>query len=829
MTPAANESYSAIPKDLRELRQWLLWRAIPKDGRVLKVPFQRNGQAARTNDPSTWCSFAEAVAGCVAGGFSGIGFVFTAGDPYCGIDLDAAIAEDGSVKAWAQSILRVFEGTYAEYSPSGTGVHIFFRATLPGAGKNVKFDFACTPQGAGWNRWPLCDGVWFRRRDDAREGVEIYSRGRYFTTTGRILTGAPSQLEDHQKDAEAIYVILTLPAPAGRAVVPTAGFCVPTAPPAPPMPSDGTRWSAERKERHNGLKALGGELRARGYGEAARGEYDLAEALHAANKQRCDPPLEDKEVDDLVRWFFGRPTGTDHGGHKPRLLRNSFRSKVGDFISEARTPTVEESDIEVCENSQPEEPEISTSETETAIAVADAGTEFPDLIGKPFTDAGNAERLNALYGRNFRYSHSQSTFYVWDGSRFREDDRGMMRHLALQMARKTYIAAWECKDRTIQDKAVKHARQSESSAAISNALREVGCIPGISVTPDDLDRNAFLLNCRNGTVNLYSGELCAPRREDLITKLAPVVYDPAATCPTWDRFLAEVFEPHPDIPEFLQRAAGYSLTADSREECLFLLWGSGRNGKGVLLATLCSALGDYAGTADFSAFLVRRNEGPRDDIANMRGRRLVRAEESDERARMAEGIVKTLTGGDRVRARRLHENSYEFDPTWKIWLATNHRPVIRGVDSAIWSRLKLIPFEVSFAGREDRTLKRRLRDELPGILTWCVEGCLRWQAEGLQFPDSIVKATEEYRDESDQIQRFLHEVCVLGPDLPGTQARVLYSHYKGWATECNEPELSEKEFALRMKERGIDKQKDWHGRMVYRGVGPIVHDRADQE
>lgn len=218
-----------------------------------------------------------------------------------------------------------------------------------------------------------------------------------------------------------------------------------------------------------------------------------------------------------------------------------------------------------------------------------------------------------------------------------------------------------------------------------------------------------------------------------------------------------------------------------------------------------------------SAFLVRKNDGPRDDVANMRGRRLVRAEESNEGARLAEGIVKTLTGGDRVRARRLHENSYEFDPTWKIWLATNHKPAIRGTDPAIWSRLKLIPFEVSFAGREDRTLKHRLRDEMPGILAWAVEGCLRWQEDGLEFPASVLHATAEYRDESDQVGRFIAEECVTLSNCQNP-ARALYGAYRKWAEGAGEDELTETEFGRRMTDRGYQRKRMTQGN-VYLGVG----------
>lgn len=518
-------------------------------------------------------------------------------------------------------------------------------------------------------------------------------------------------------------------------------------------------------ERNSALTRLAGVARRKGSSVEAINAY-----LQAENRDRCKPPLPEDEVRQIAE-------------------------SVGRY---------------------------APAETEPA-APSESPVSRVSLIERPFTDAGNAERLHALYGDRFRYSHPQRAFFVWDGTRWAQDERGAMRHLARETARELYSQAWDVKDADLQDQIIKHARKSEGSQAISNMLKEAGCIPGVAVLPDELDRGALLLNVRNGTLDLRTGELRPHRREDLLTKMAPVDYEPGAKCPRWLRFLGEVFAPHPDIPDFIQRAVGYSLTAETREECLFLCYGTGRNGKGVFLKTVCDVLGDYASTADFSAFLVRKNDGPRDDIANMRGRRLVRAEESNEGARLAEGIVKTLTGGDRVRARRLHENSYEFDPTWKIWLATNHKPAIRGTDPAIWSRLKLIPFEVSFAGREDRGLKQRLRDELPGILAWAVEGCLRWQEDGLEFPDSVLNATAEYRDESDHVGRFIAEECVTLPNCQ-SPARSLYGAYRKWAEAAGEGELTETEFGRRMIDRGYQRKRMNRGN-VYMGVGL----RADSE
>ena len=253
---------------------------------------------------------------------------------------------------------------------------------------------------------------------------------------------------------------------------------------------------------------------------------------------------------------------------------------------------------------------------------------------------------------------------------------------------------------------------------------------------------------------------------------------------------------------------------------MFFLWGTGRNGKGTLIKTLATALGDYAYTADFSTFIPRHgNNGPRDDIANMMGKRFVSAQESREGAPLAESLLKWMTGGDRVRARRLYENSYEFDPTYKIWLATNHKPVVIGTDPALWSRIKLIPLEVSFEGREDKTLKQTLLGELPGILAWAVKGCVEWQRNGLDIPESVVRATQEYRQESDQVARFIQDCCVVG-DFAQAKARPLYQAYRTWAENAGEEVLSETAFGIRVSGR-FEKVKKETGSW-YTGIGLSV-------
>jgi putative DNA primase/helicase len=288
----------------------------------------------------------------------------------------------------------------------------------------------------------------------------------------------------------------------------------------------------------------------------------------------------------------------------------------------------------------------------------------------------------------------------------------------------------------------KWATRSEGSSRIIAMIRMAESDPRLSVSPDDFDNNPWILNLRNGSIDLHSGRLREHRLDDLLTKVAGPESRLRSGCPRWLQFLAEVFEPHPEIIPFLQRAVGYSLTGETQEECVFVLVGSGRNGKSTLIGALHQILGQYAGVAEMDTFLTSHRHALREDIADMRGRRFVSSQEPMIDTKFAEGTLKWVSGGDVLRARRLYEHAQEFHPTHKLWLAVNRLPALRSDDFAAWSRLRIIPFDVSFSEKANLSLKAELRNELSGILEWAVQGCMLWQKNGLGRVKAIVTATE---------------------------------------------------------------------------------------
>lgn len=287
----------------------------------------------------------------------------------------------------------------------------------------------------------------------------------------------------------------------------------------------------------------------------------------------------------------------------------------------------------------------------------------------------------------------------------------------------------------------------------------------------------WLLNVLNGTIDLCTGSLRPHAREDYITRCVNVDYDPDAKCPTWERFIHQVFGGNAEIIAFVQRAVGYSLTGKIVEHVLIVLYGLGSNGKTTLIDALHYLLGpSYAKHAPTDLLLARRGEHHPTELATLHGARLVTAAETGEGRRLAESLVKQLTGGDPVTARRMRDDFWQFRPEFKLWLATNHRPQIRGTDHAIWRRIRLIPFDVTFhtaetgkTPQQDQTLPARLREEATGILAWAVRGCLAWQSQGLGAPDAVRDATEAYRAEMDVLAMFFEERCIFDESCRGTR------------------------------------------------------------
>jgi putative DNA primase/helicase len=400
---------------------------------------------------------------------------------------------------------------------------------------------------------------------------------------------------------------------------------------------------------------------------------------------------------------------------------------------------------------------------------------------------------------------------VWNGTHWSLDDGYLIHDRGLQMIRGMYDELLKTADYRDSLDIEKHAMQSESARRRKALIEVASWIPELNVQTDDLDKDPWLLNVRNGTVDLRTGEIRGHRPEDLITRCANVDYDPKAGCTEWRKFLTEIMNYNTDLIRFIQNATGWAVTGDTSEQTMFILFGTGANGKSTFLNTVMNLLGDYAVATPTQTFM-KKNDNMTNDLARLRSTRFVTTTETEQGRRLSEPLIKQITGNDRITARFLYGEYFNFVPTFKIWMATNHKPVIKGTDHGIWRRIKLIPFTTRIEDeRQDKHLEQKLMAEGPGILNWLLEGAKRWCKEGLRPPKIVVNATDEYRAEMDVIGDFIRERCVQKTGV-SIRARELFKCYQDWCDENNERACSERFFGLRLKEIGIEQKRLGDGR-----------------
>jgi putative DNA primase/helicase len=436
----------------------------------------------------------------------------------------------------------------------------------------------------------------------------------------------------------------------------------------------------------------------------------------------------------------------------------------------------------------------------------------------PCTDTGNAERLAAHRGDRLRFCSTWDKWLVWDDTRWRLDELNRVHHFGKEVIRMIPQEADGISDRTVRVTILEHAERSEAMRGRQAIVRLAETDPTLTIRHSELDTDPWLLNCANGTIDLRTGQLHPHDRTQLLSKLVPIAYDPAAACPMWTAFLDRIMGGRAELVAFLQRAVGYTLTGQVGEQVLFFLHGGGSNGKSTLLRVLLDVLGDYGEAGAPDLLLAKHGEAHPTELADLVGKRLVVCQEVDAGRAFAEATVKQLTGGDIIKARRMHENFWQFAPTHKLFIAANHKPTVKGSDHAIWRRIRLIPFTVTIKDEEkDPELPQKLAQELPGILRWAVEGCLAWQREGLRPPAEVLGATDEYREEQDLFGAFLADVCEVGPELR-VSVKELYTAYERWCIRNGEQAMTGRRVGDRMTDRGFKRAKS-NGVRLYVGIG----------
>lgn len=593
--------------------------------------------------------------------------------------------------------------------------------------------------------------------------VEIYDERRFFTITGRPFNGTPTEVRERKKEIREVYQAM-FPRPETKSKSPSKEAQI-----------DDQALLELAKNADNALKfnrLWNGDFS----GYPSQSEADLALCRMLAFWTDRDA----EQMDRLFRQscLFRPKWDVPHYGGKKTYGQATIDKALsfdGEVYSKGKRKT------------------------------------HPDLPQREFklTDLGNAERLVYHFGDRIRYCHAWKKWLIWDGTRWVADQTGQIQQLAKKVVRRIYREVQDFALHADKRQAIaKHALASESdkrlAAMISLAQSEV------SITPDMLNGYPWLLNCLNGTVDLRTGTLLPHRMEDFITRLAPVCFEPDARCPRWLEFLNRIMDGNQHLIDFLQRAVGYALTGETSEQVLFIFWGGGANGKSTFLQAMSHVLGEYAMSTPTETLLVKRRGAIPNDVARLKGARFVIACEADAENRLAESLIKQMTGGDTISARFLHQEWFEFEPTHKVFFGTNHKPMIKGTDYAIWRRIRLVPFTITIPEEErDKSLPDKLKAEASGILAWAVQGCLEWQRRGLGAPEEVKAATDDYREEMDVLGEFLKDRCQVSPDAK-VSSRDLFEAYSAWCEANGQEPVGQRAFISTLKEKGFKRGRVGH-------------------
>jgi putative DNA primase/helicase len=415
----------------------------------------------------------------------------------------------------------------------------------------------------------------------------------------------------------------------------------------------------------------------------------------------------------------------------------------------------------------------------------------------PYSDLSNAERFASMHSDKARYCPDVKDWLVWNGSCWSEDKAGMAHRLAIETTKMMALEAVNEARREL----LAWAAKSQSARGLRDMLAVAES--KIQIRRTALDRDPWVLNCRNGTLDLKAGTLKPHDPADWLSKITRIDFSSRAECPTWHAFLRRVLNEDRELIAFLKRAIGYTLTGVTDEQCLFVMLGNGANGKTTFLRILRSLVGDYAQQTPMDTLMITKAAGVSNDLARLDGTRFVSAVEAEQGKKLAETKIKQMTGGDPIAARYLYGEFFEFVPMFKLWLATNELPRIDGTDEGTWRRIRVIPFEVTIPPEErDGRLGDKLEAELPGILNWALEGCLEWQRDGLKPPQKVMAATKAYRSDMDLLAQFLEDACVAEAGAK-VSAKELYIAYQEWCADNGHDPLAQTSLGHRLKAKGF--------------------------
>ena len=482
---------------------------------------------------------------------------------------------------------------------------------------------------------------------------------------------------------------------------------------------------------------------------------------------------------------------------------NSLASLAGSMRRRGMSEAAIEAALQE-ENSARCHPPLSTSEVSSiAQSIGRYTPGDPGNVSQTLNDVGNADRFAARYVNRVKYVPEWKKWLIWTGTYWRQAEIGEIMEMAKDVARDIYHEGCDIADPAVRQAITKHSNQSQQLSKLQAMVTLAQSIPQLVAVASELNRNPDLLCVTNGVIDLKTGEIKPAEPSDLITQCSPVAFDPKVECPVFLDFLDTIMDRDKQLIQYLQVCLGYALTGHTKEQCLFFFYGTGANGKSTLLNVLKELLGpDFAMQTPSETLMVQRHgRSASNDLARLQHVRVALANEIEGGAFLAESLIKQMTGGDPIPARFLYAEFFEFVPRFKLFIAGNHKPVIRGDDHGIWRRIHLVPFEVTIPEEQrDPHLAEKLRAELPGILNWAIGGCLRWQKNGIVMPQTIKDAVQEYRVEMDIMGQWIAESVDVGEAFEWTAAGA-YVNYREWAESNGFRPMTSTSFGRKLGER----------------------------
>ena len=760
-------NYQNIPQELRNLKQWglfeLKWvEARKKNTKIPINPY--DGSAGKSNDPNTWSDFDTAMRALNdVERADGLAFYFANG--YVGLDIDHI---DSNLEDWRagdndpNNLVNKFQdltdNTYMEVSQSGTGIHAIFKGKIPGK----------------------------RRR---KGNYEMYQTGRFFALTGNNIIPDPTIKSMSDDEMKTLYEflfgkdnIVQLHSESDN-ITPVDLSVAEIIKRAENSAKTGTRFTMFMK---GGWEQF----------YASHSEADMAFA------------------NDLAFW-----TGRDF--HKmdtifrnSSLMREKFDEKHG-----AVTYGTSLLNKAINETQNIYNPESDSQDSESSYTFSFNEDKTKKIMPRSWDDQGRGLRMRDQFATVLKFNAVDKKWFFFNGSYWQEDIGNQRVELAAERVAnsiKKEKPELSFSTKTDEDKAMnewyRFQKDSRSHMAKMHMIDEFKKY--VIVKHGEFDKEDMLLNTESGYVDLSSGELHDHDIDKKFSHQTVAEYSDNVDAPLWEKFLNQIFNNDEELIHYVQKAIGYSFTGSVDEQCLFILNGRGRNGKSVFSNVVSDVAGNYAKQMNVQTIVAKKNQSgsANSDIARLEGARIVTSSELNEGDRFDESLVKQLTGGDKILARFLYGSEFEYKPKFKIWMATNHLPIIRGTDDGIWRRIKIIPFNIQIPKEKvDKKLEYKLKAEYTGILNWIVQGAIMWQQEGLEDPEAVKQVIETYRAEMDPLDAFLEECCTTGQNY-SIKAREMYDAYHEWAKESEEYKMSMTKFGREMRKKllRVKRRDGWY-------------------